>query len=275
MNIAFTSYDAMTRRIFAFTLLFTIVPAVAEAQTGTVPTTEQEWEQLWAVVNANPFHLATLGREHGADIVVAAVQSRPNGHMWAAFAGTICTVNGSTRVALRDSALVAEFSAARTCFERIEAALPDTVSGPELNYIRSTLAQSLAEVLVEVGALEAADSIAVHELERAASGVPAAGNIVYGMNQVRGRVALRQDRRSEAVEFLHRAAETTGSPQLATFGPHMVLARELLEAGEIDAVRQFLTSIRTFWVSPSAEEVVSEAIAAIDSGRVPDGPRWR
>lgn len=270
-------YDAMTRRILAFTLLFTIVPSVAEAQTGTVPTTEQEWEQLLAVVNANPFHLATLGRETGAEIVVAAVQSRPNGHMWAAFAGTICTVNGSTRVALalRDRARVAEFTAARTCFERIEAALPDTVSGPELDYIRSTLAESLAEVLVEVGALEVADSIAARELEQAASGGPAAGNIVYGMNQVRGRVALRQDRLGEAVEFLHRAATTTGSPQLATFGPHMVLARELLEAGEIDAVRRFLTSIRTFWVSPFAEGVVSEAIAAIDSGRIPDGPRWR
>ena len=265
----------MTRQILAFTLLFTIVPAAAEAQTGTVPATEQEWEQLWAVVNANPFHLATLGRETGAEIVVAAVQSRPNGHIWAALAGTICTVDGPTRVALRDSARVAEFTAARTCFERIEAALPDTVSGPELDYIRSTLAESLAEVLVEVGALEMADSIAARELEQAASGGPAAGNIVYGMNQVRGRVALRQGRLGEAVEFLHRAAGTTGSPQLATFGPHMVLARELLEAGEIDAVRQFLTSIRTFWVSPSAGDVVADAIAVIDGGRIPEGPRWR
>jgi hypothetical protein len=264
------------RGTLTLVVLTALVPAGVSAQIVSVPTTEQEWAQLWYRVNENPYYLGGLGRETGAAIVTAAVRSRRNGYLWAAFAGTICTVDGPTRLTLTGSARLAEFSAARTCFERIQAALPDTESSAELDYVRSALTLSLAEVLVEVGALELADSLAARELQRGMSRDGGErGNIVYQMNQVRGRIALRRGRRSQAIEFLHRAGETPGSPQLATFGPQLYLARELLEAGEVAAVRQFLSSLRRFWVSPGAEAILADAIAIIDSGRVPDGPRWR
>lgn len=257
-------------------VLLVLLPATASAQTGAVPTSEHEWTQLWHRVNENPYYLRGLGRDAGAAIVAAAVQTRPDGHVWAALAGTICNVDGPTRLALTDSARVAEFGAARACLERIEAALPDTATSESADYVRSSLTLSLAEVLLEAGALARADSIAAVELERGTDrGGADVGNIVYRMNQVRGRVALRHGRHDEAIRFLHQAGETPGSPQLNSFGPQLYLARELLAAGEVQVVRAFLGGLRRFWIGPDAEAFIVDAMAAIDDGRVPDGPRWR
>jgi hypothetical protein len=265
-----------TRETLTLVVLMALAPVGVDAQIVSVPTTEQEWAQLWDRVNENPYYLGGLGRATGAAIVTSAVRSRRNGYLWAAFAGTVCTVDGPTRLALTGTARLAEFSAARACFEQIQAALPDTGSSAELDYARSSLTLFLAEVLVEVGALELADSLAARELQRGISGGGGErGNIVYQMNQVRGRIALQRGRRSQAIEFLHRASETPGSPQLVTFGPQLFLARELLEAGEVAAVRQFLSSLPRFWVGPDAEAFLADAIAIIDNGRIPDGPRWR
>jgi hypothetical protein len=265
-----------SRFTFVLVAFATLLPADITAQSVPVPASEQEWAQLWERVNENPYYLAGLGRENGAALITAAVQSRSNGNIWAAMAGTICAVDGPTRLALSGNERLAEFAEARTCFERIRSALPDTLSGTEADYVRSRLTQSLAEVLYETGAFGPADSLAAFELERSVSREGAdIGNVVYRMNQVRGRVALRGGRRAEAIVFLQRASETRGSPQLASFGPQFVLARELLELGETVAVRQFLASVRSFWLGPAADAYLADAIATIDDGRIPDGPRWR
>jgi hypothetical protein len=118
--------------------------------------------------------------------------------------------------------------------------------------------------------------VAARELERTAdSDLFYGANAHYDMNQVRGQVALRRGRTEEAVAYLHRAAETRGSPQLATFGPQLRLARELLEAGHAEAVRAFLMSVRGFWLGPPATAFLDDAIATIDRGELPAGPRWR
>jgi hypothetical protein len=251
-------------------------PTGASAQHVPIPATEQQWAALWERVNENPWYLGGLGREAGSAIVVAAVRTRPNGYLWAAMAGTICSVDAPTRMALTGSARLQEFGAARTCFERIDAALPVAPASPELDYVRSSLILSLAEVLLEAGELGPADSLAALELERGIGrAASSAGDIEYRMNQVRGRVALRRGRRHEAIEFLQRAGETRGSPVLVSFGPQLVLARELLEAAEVAPVRQFLSTLHRFWIGPDAEAFIADAIATIDSGAIPDGPRWR
>jgi ATP/maltotriose-dependent transcriptional regulator MalT len=142
--------------------------------------------------------------------------------------------------------------------------------------VRGMLAQPLAEALVALGDLDTADSVAAEELVRAAAEASfVRGNAQYSMNQVRGRVALRRGNREAAVEYLRLAGRTEGSPQLSSFGPRLVLARELLEAGERQAVLEFLESVRGFWTGPEARTTLDAALATIDAGGVPSGRRWR
>jgi hypothetical protein len=54
-----------------------------------------------------------------------------------------------------------------------------------------------------------------------------------------------------------------------------VLARELLEAGERQAVLEFLETVRGFWTGPEARTTLDAALATIDAGGVPGGRRWR
>src|SRR5438034_904853 len=69
------------------------------------------------------------------------------------------------------------------------------------------------------------------------------GNVVDAMNQVLGRAALRQGNRDEARRALLAAGATPGSPQLNSYGPTFVLAREMLGKGEKDVVLQYLDSV--------------------------------
>lgn len=73
------------------------------------------------------------------------------------------------------------------------------------------------------------------------------GNVLHKANLTRGRIALRLHQPKAAAVFLLEAGRTPGSPQLDSFGPNMLLARELLEAGERDAVVQYIDLTSHFW----------------------------
>jgi hypothetical protein len=64
---------------------------------------------------------------------------------------------------------------------------------------------------------------------------------------VLGLVAIRQDSLSDARRYLLKSARTPGSPVLASFGPDLQLARELLKKGEKETVLEFLDACRSFW----------------------------
>ena len=108
------------------------------------------------------------------------------------------------------------------------------------------------------------------------------GNAIHHGNLIQGRAALKRGDTQAAGDFLRAAGETPGSPQLNSFGPNMLLAKELLEAGEREAVLDYLERCEAFWATGGA--ITSEgpmlAAAALDKwasevreGRVPDfGP---
>lgn len=73
------------------------------------------------------------------------------------------------------------------------------------------------------------------------------GNAVHKGNIILGRVALRKSERAKAKEYLLAAGRTPGSPQLNSFGPNMVLAKELLAAGEKDVVLEYFSLCAAFW----------------------------
>lgn len=73
------------------------------------------------------------------------------------------------------------------------------------------------------------------------------GNAVHDANMVLGRVAVKEGRIDDAKDFLIKAGETPGSPQLDSFGPNMSLAKDLLEIDEKEAVLEYFELCRKFW----------------------------
>jgi hypothetical protein len=92
------------------------------------------------------------------------------------------------------------------------------------------------------------------------------GVAVFYANLVLGRLALANGDVERAKGHLLESATTSGSPFLNSGGPNMTLAKELLEAGERDAVAEFLRRCGGFWHAPKREEWLSE----IEAGRTPD-----
>jgi hypothetical protein len=108
------------------------------------------------------------------------------------------------------------------------------------------------------------------------------GNAIHNANSILGLVALRNGRKAEAVTYLGAAGATPGSPQLDTFGPSLLLARELAKAGEHKAVAGYLRSVQRFWkakdMSPTGllfpyfadPDPISTWIKELDKGQIPD-----
>lgn len=98
------------------------------------------------------------------------------------------------------------------------------------------------------------------------------GNAIFFGNMVLGQVALRRDHNvALAKKYLAASGQTPGSPTLNSFGPNMSLAKDLLTAGERDAVIEFFAACRKFWTMDLGE--LDQWTAAVKSGGIPDfGP---
>jgi len=73
------------------------------------------------------------------------------------------------------------------------------------------------------------------------------GNAIHQANIFLGLVALQKDDLAKAGKCLLAAGKTPGSPQLKTFGPNMLLAKKLLERGEMETVLAYLDQCKKFW----------------------------
>jgi hypothetical protein len=71
-----------------------------------------------------------------------------------------------------------------------------------------------------------------------------------------------------AKQLLAASAAGRGSTEIDSFGPNMIFAREMLQAGQRDAVLSFLEQCRTFWKDDLGRLDVWEA--AIRKGQMPD-----
>jgi hypothetical protein len=72
------------------------------------------------------------------------------------------------------------------------------------------------------------------------------GNIVHDAHVMQGLVLFAEGKTREASVELVLAGSSTGSPQLNSFGPDLVLAWQLL-AVEGEAVLTYLRSVSAFW----------------------------
>jgi len=108
-----------------------------------------------------------------------------------------------------------------------------------------------AKTTVYFGSLDEAHRYATELLafvkEDAEKGRRVDGNQIHDGHEVLGLVALRQGRVEDAKKELLLAGGTPGSPHLDSFGPNMLLAKELLERGEASTVMQYFEACRRFW----------------------------
>lgn len=94
------------------------------------------------------------------------------------------------------------------------------------------------------------------------------GNAVHAANLVLGRIALAAGDTPEAARRLLAAGRTPGSPQLNTFGPDMVFAKELLAKGEKKTVLEYFDLCAKLWTSENGKLAAWKT--AIEKGETPD-----
>jgi tetratricopeptide (TPR) repeat protein len=94
------------------------------------------------------------------------------------------------------------------------------------------------------------------------------GNAIHNGNLILGRIALQSPDLQRAGEYLLKAGETPGSPQLDSFGPDMSLAKELLETGQRSVVIKYFDLCARFW--ESGQDRLRRWRVDVEQGRVPD-----
>ena len=107
----------------------------------------------------------------------------------------------------------------------------------------------LAKAALRAGEMEKAASYAEESLTEAAK-YPKDwnyGNALHHGNNVLGHCALEKSDKKLASEFLIKAGQTPGSPQLNSFGPNMSLAKALMEKDEKEAVLEYFELCGKFW----------------------------
>lgn len=140
-------------------------------------------------------------------------------------------------------------------------------SNPEQKFYLLT---TVAAAALEAGKKEKADKYAIELLTQAPKLKKNwnSGNAIQVGNLVLGRIALMSGDIEKARQYLLEAGKTPGSPQLNSFGPNMLLAKELLEKGERDVVLQYFELCGKFWTLHYGK--LEQWTTAVRKGAVPD-----
>ena len=91
---------------------------------------------------------------------------------------------------------------------------------------------------------------------------------VHECNLIPGRVALRRGDVKRAGEYLRAAAQVEGKGALSSFGPNMMLARELPERGQREAVLEYFELCRKFWSYDRGQ--LAQWAEQVRSGGIPE-----
>lgn len=126
----------------------------------------------------------------------------------------------------------------------------------------------LARASMDAGEVGRAEALARSLLAHLPNDLFAADTITHHANMILGGAALRASGVMAAKEYLLASAGVkNGRGPLSSFGPNMMLAKELLEKGETKAVIQYLELCRKFW---TFNNKIDLWIADIDKGRIPE-----
>ena len=160
----------------------------------------------------------------------------------------------------------AKRSLAASAYQNYERAYRLQSNDQEKRMLISRLATSAFEAgevqTAQVWALEALNDTATARSDWSVA------NSVHHAHIILGRIALRGGDLAEARKHLIQASQSQGSPQLDSFGPNMMLAKELLEKGERDAVIQYFQECASFWKDDRGKLVQWAAI--VREGGIPN-----
>ena len=128
----------------------------------------------------------------------------------------------------------------------------------------------LATTAYESGQMEAAQLWALEALSDAQKtrGDWSVADSLHHAHIIMGRIALRSGDLPEARQHLIQAGQSEGSPVLGSFGPNMMLAKELLEKGERDTVIQYFQECASFWKHDHGQ--LAQWTATVKGGGVPN-----
>ncbi len=119
------------------------------------------------------------------------------------------------------------------------------------NFYIGVLKEDISFAAVGAGELDMAEQLADELLSNNVDTLSFNyGNIIHNANTILGRVALKKNNLKQAKEYLIKSIEVPDSPQLRSFGPTYILAKELLEKGEKDIVLDYLDLVADFWANP-------------------------
>jgi hypothetical protein len=127
----------------------------------------------------------------------------------------------------------------------------------------------IARVAFKAGEMDKASTYANQILAMVAGHEPDGwyGQGTHKAHTVLGRIALRKGDVDSAGRHLLAAGDIKGGITLDSFGPSMVLAKELLEVGKQNVVMVYLAQCKKFW--PRGEKQLSEWINDIRRGDTP------
>jgi hypothetical protein len=74
----------------------------------------------------------------------------------------------------------------------------------------------------------------------------------------------------KARSYLLAAGHTSGAPTLDSFGPNMMLAKEMLEKGETASVLEYFGLCDKFWDRSCQNGALAEWTREVKAGIVPD-----
>jgi hypothetical protein len=134
---------------------------------------------------------------------------------------------------------------------------------------RNPLLARMAKAAFDASEWDRAATYAKEALEAATHGVfPWTGDAIHQGNIVLGRLAFRKSDVDSAKQYLLAAGKTPGSSSLASLGPNMALARDLLDRGEQETVVAYLEECGHFWDGNRGK--LAEWIALVKAGLKPD-----
>jgi tetratricopeptide (TPR) repeat protein len=170
----------------------------------------------------------------------------------------------------RYSATVAErFTNAKKALDTFEEALKNAHGKQERRFVLPQAAQAA----FEAGDYERATSWSKEMLsmtDQPTHGQDFGDEVHYG-NIVLGRIALQHGDVAAAGSYLAKAGLAEGNPHLDTFGPNMMLAKELLQKGDDKPVLAYLESCSRFWKDDDGK--LAKWRSDVAEGKMPDfGP---
>jgi hypothetical protein len=127
---------------------------------------------------------------------------------------------------------------------------------------RQSLAGDMAAAAFKIGDFEGAAALAklyLHSPDRDAT---------QKANTILGRVALRSGDVVASKQYLLDSLGPAAARDVATYGPAMALAQELLEKGERDTVREYLERCLILW--PRGETTLRNWISDVQNGTTPN-----